>query len=259
MLEEYQKKVLKAYFDKKNSGQLSANLREPTPARLRDECLLVYKERYAPKDDAVLRLFFGVVERKEDYYRRINNYDTSGFKPLVNFLKNKTNKTEHKNIELLAWLIFKPGEETSAVEIEDTPETGGDNKRGTGLWGKKSKWWLGPLVGVPLLVGGYSTFFDKQCMYWTGTAYKAVLCKEENTDGHRIIALNKQRLSHFKKITMPDTLTYYSIGKVWYTKINNIPEFYTAPGTHPVDVQKKLKPLTKYIVDAHLKPKEKNE
>lgn len=105
---DYTKLVLRYYEQKKAKGKLPLNLSVPTPARLRDECLIAYK-RLQRKDEKVLRDFFGAPGIDNTYLRIIANFDINRFKPLLNFLKKPTIKTDEKNVELLAWLIdFQP-------------------------------------------------------------------------------------------------------------------------------------------------------
>lgn len=109
MFTSYTDSVFKAYQMKKEKGKLSLNLVAPTPAKLKQECSIVYSERYKEKDSKTLRLFFLPKDDPTDYGISIRNTDTDRFKPLSNFLKGKTSETEDKNIELLAWLIdFEP-------------------------------------------------------------------------------------------------------------------------------------------------------
>ncbi|WP_139785319.1 hypothetical protein [Chryseobacterium phocaeense] len=94
---------------KKEKGELSLHLTEPTPSRLKSECIIVYSERFKEKDTKALRLFFQTKEDTTDYSSSIRNIDTDKFKPLCNFLKGRTSDTDAKNIELLSWLIdFEP-------------------------------------------------------------------------------------------------------------------------------------------------------
>lgn len=88
------------------------------------------------------------------------------------------------------------------------------------------------------------------CMYWTGTEYRAVDCDTQIKDA-QVIALNQQKLDHFKKITLPDTMTFNSLKKVWYSKINNQVEFFTSKGKHPVNGERILKPVTIYILEKY--------
>lgn len=92
---------------------------------------------------------------------------------------------------------------------------------------------------------------EEKCMYWTGTHYEPVKC-DEKIENVTIIPINLQALNNLKKIDLTDTLTSYSLGKVWYSKIDGKHEFFTDSGTHPVNHYKKLKPLSKYILSNYV-------
>lgn len=109
MFTNYVRRVIETYQLKKEKGELSLNLTEPTPSRLKSECMIVYLERFTEKDNKTLRLFFQTTDDTTDYSSSIRNIDTDKFKPLCNFLKGRTSDTDAKNIELLSWLIdFDP-------------------------------------------------------------------------------------------------------------------------------------------------------
>ncbi|MGY3053072.1 hypothetical protein ACVWYG_001269 [Pedobacter sp. UYEF25] len=86
----------------------------------------------------------------------------------------------------------------------------------------------------------------KECMYWTGDHYEAITCYKK-IYGKEIIALDTLMLFHFKK--NPDTLTTYSLGKVWYLKKNGKLEFFSAFGHHTIFTDKELKPISAYIIN----------
>lgn len=90
------------------------------------------------------------------------------------------------------------------------------------------------------------------CMYWVGDHYQQIPCNQKVEEGTLVIALDMEKLNHFRKITQPDTITAKAIGSVWYIKINNEVEFYTAEGYHPVQIDRRLKPLTDYIISKYL-------
>lgn len=86
-----------------------------------------------------------------------------------------------------------------------------------------------------------------QCMYWTGTEYKRIACTE-NINGAETIALDKDKVKRFRRITVREELAKRLIGNTWYTKLSNDSiEFYTDSGFHPIHKEKKLRPLTDYI------------
>ncbi|MCF3110887.1 hypothetical protein LL912_19030 [Niabella sp. CC-SYL272] len=106
---DYIDQILQYYEQKKASGELPLNLSMPKPAPLRDECLIVCTERWERNDEQTLRTFFGAPVEPKTYQHIIENFDISKFKQLIKLLNNPAIETNHKNIELLAWLIdFKP-------------------------------------------------------------------------------------------------------------------------------------------------------
>jgi hypothetical protein len=59
-------------------------------------------------------------------------------------------------------------------------------------------------------------------------------------------------LKNFKKIRFSDLLTKKDIGKVWYAKIDGEHGFFTDSGSYPSDPNKKLKPLSAFILSNHI-------
>ncbi|MBB6270032.1 hypothetical protein HDF26_000459 [Pedobacter cryoconitis] len=92
---------------------------------------------------------------------------------------------------------------------------------------------------------------DEKCMYWTGSHYEPVKC-DEKIKNVTIIPINLRTLNSLKKIDLTDTLTRYSLGKVWYSKIDGKREFFTDSGAHPMNPYKKLRPLSKYILSNYI-------
>jgi hypothetical protein len=105
---EYIKLVTEAYKTKRANNELSPLLAQSTRSRIRKECLAVYRERYDRKDEQTLRAFFGVPDTVKQFLPLIERHETDKFKPLDNYLKGKTDSTDHTNLELLAWLIDFP-------------------------------------------------------------------------------------------------------------------------------------------------------
>ncbi|ATL46460.1 hypothetical protein COR50_04315 [Chitinophaga caeni] len=105
MFPDYIKLVIQDYNRKRAANKLSLNLTNPSPAKLKEECLIIYRERYRPRDEKTLRSFFGTGEGQAESILAIKRCDTDKFRPLVNYLRELTSTTDEKNIELLAWLI----------------------------------------------------------------------------------------------------------------------------------------------------------
>ena len=90
-------------------------------------------------------------------------------------------------------------------------------------------------------------------MYCAGDHYEQVPCKKKFGDT-LVIALDPEKLSTFRKITRPDTITKKSLGNIYYVKFNGDREYFTADGRHPVDRKLHLKPITDYIIDRYIEP-----
>ena len=112
---------------------------------------------------------------------------------------------------------------------------------------------LSCLVFTFLAYAYYKLDGSEQCMYWNGNEYMNIPCSETIAEV-QVLALDKDKLTKLKKITQPDTITYACIGKVWWAKVNGRVEFYTAGGDHPTIQNKRLLPITKYMIDKYIAP-----
>lgn len=171
-------------------------------------------------------------------------------------------------------VIATKQEEETFIPKQDTPgstgaepeKNGGGQKTGSVF--KSRLGWMLLLVPVVLLFGLYLLLNKdgarsvqgifhpgiKECMYWTGDQYEAIACDQKKGDT-AIIAIDTFRLVHLKRINKPDTLTAFSLGKVWYIKLNGNVEFYTSAGLHPVYPDRRLKPLTAYMLNKYAQHK----
>lgn len=109
MLPVYKTDVLDFYLRKREEGSLTLNLQNPTPAKLRRECLSIYELRRDKRDQEILTQFFGPIVDEESYRITIKKWDIDNFRPLLKFLKRMQQDTDDKNVALLTWLIdFSP-------------------------------------------------------------------------------------------------------------------------------------------------------
>lgn len=106
---DYVSSILAYYQQRLRNGGLSPRLKRPTAANLKKECLAVCGERWERKDAETLRAFFGHFEQVQQCTLLIRKMDTDRLRPLSNYLRKRTVKTDLKNIELLAWLLNFPG------------------------------------------------------------------------------------------------------------------------------------------------------
>ena len=160
-------------------------------------------------------------------------------------------------------------EENRKGKIVDSGGNGMDDKdpdQGGGATGvpgsvdssPRSRWLIiyGIITAAAICLGIY--FFridDKQCMYWSGDRYEPILCTD--TTVRNKIALDESLLRNMRKITTPDTLTEKDLGNTWYVKITvDSIEFYTSDGFHPIYDEKKMRPMTKYILKKYVLDKQ---
>ncbi|MET4080237.1 hypothetical protein ABIB40_000177 [Pedobacter sp. UYP30] len=276
MFEDYKNQLTETYKERCSKSMLSNALINPTPAKLKRECVAVYaRNSNTPNDYRTLSDFFGQPGDSGSFESLIKRFDVDKFRPLNNFLLGKTNDPDDRNIELLAWLMdFKPRpyrfddfqksnstpaelprttESNSQITKEPTqlPDHPSEKKqRNLSILGK----WFLPMAGVGVLIMVSSFLFfwggskpDQHCMYWANDHYESINCNKK-IFGKESIALDTLLLLHFKKITRPDTITDKSLGRIWYVKTGGKLEFFTADGQHPIDKKKGLKPITSYVI-----------
>jgi len=88
-------------------------------------------------------------------------------------------------------------------------------------------------------------------MFWAGDHYQSISCTQHFVDT-LVVALDSEKIIHFKKITRPDTITLNAVGCVWYVKYRGDIEYYTSDGFHPIDPQLRLKPITPYMIRKYI-------
>jgi hypothetical protein len=263
MLKEYRQEVLLAYRRKVKEGVLSDSLVNPTRAKLKEECLRAYRARpLTAEDKEILKVFLGVHREVQDYGQSIDDYDDGKFRPLDNFLKGETDDPHERNVDLLAWLIDFPDRPFSVWRIKEPVDPPTSEflkflkktfeKLRSNRKARLAFALLTIIIFTSSVIFIYPINFRKQCMYWTGNNYETIGCDIVVGDTP-IIALNKYKLTHLKRITKPDTLTLKDIGKAWYTKITlDSAEFYTDSGEYPLDTRKRLRPVSKFIIEKYV-------
>lgn len=326
---DYQQLVMQAYERKKLNNGLPHGLVEPAPGKLKEECTKRCTQGLSKRDERVIRDFCGDLNESKSCNVLLERCDTDKFRPLVNYLKGKSENTDRKNIELLAWLIdfsgrpwemgkeysgdddtnrnegitkvnpategaeTTPGSQVKVVEIvvakgdyqsvkaPEIPEipimlTGLDGVIDNGSVDVKSdetklkgrftkRLAAAVMLSLALGIGGMWWWMDNNqdwvlhggCMYWHEDHYEPVKC-DQKIPNAMVIALDVTKLKKFRKITRPDTITYGAIGKVWYSKIGGEIEYYTSGGAHPVVFNRKLRPITIYIIDKYILSQKNN-
>ncbi|WP_157274070.1 hypothetical protein [Pedobacter sp. BAL39] len=267
MFEEYKMRVMTAYREKHLLGELSNNISNSTPGKLKEECKFVYETReLIGSDRQILRDFFGAIPDMTDFKSIIKNFDRDRFRPLNSFLHDNNRIPDGKNIELLAWLIDYQDRpfrfDVFKSEGEETPQTPDPPTIDlpTQLVRRQNryvKWSTMAFVAAAVTIGVSSvipTPASEQCMYWNIDHYEPIACHQK-VYGKDIVAIDTAKVTNFRLITQPDTLTAYAIGRVWYSKIDNVVECFTSKGKHPIHGYRQLKPITLPILRTYCSSK----
>lgn len=281
-------KAVKSQYDKIKHVYYPIFLVEPSPAQLRDFCLLIYEKGMMNKADVdSFRLFFKTKEEEQNLSKSIQNFDINKFKTIQDFLQGKNATTSKININLIAIIIdFKPRpwhkfHQTSDPEKEETED--GDNKNIADVPptkteeiapieskeneevpptkpegpGTSNKNYVIASILVMLLLFGFATkkayFPSEQCMQWQEDHYVLVDCEKEksSTLDNEILPFDKA-ISELRKIPQKGKIEFFShaIPKVWYSWSTEGLEFFNRPGVHPVSGET-LKVITKAMATKH--------
>lgn len=90
-----------------------------------------------------------------------------------------------------------------------------------------------------------------QCMYWNSERYQLISCHEK-IGSIPVVSLDTTRYDHLQKILNISSITRNDIGKVHYSKIDGVVEFYTTGGTNPTDTNRRLLPMTAYMFNKYV-------
>lgn len=281
MFPDYERLVMDDYRQKKADNILSSLLIHPTQAKLKRACEQLCKGELLKKDEKVIRDFCEEWDNDRTCLQNIGDCDVDKFKPLSNFLKKEKGSTDPINIELLACLIDfsrrpyelgKKYEVGEGVQVEEDEQSCVDGTLNDSLRNQEEgKATIAPLkpkrkfsktakVGVLLGITGVAVLVwwiiswpkDGACMYWANDHFEQIPCSKQ-VPNTLIIALDTAKANHLKKLTCKDSIINRGKGNVWYSKINNVVEFFTADGEHPVVRGRHLKPATNHIIETYAK------
>ena len=282
-------RLVKAAYNRKQANNEQPLLAKSTPASIRRECLNVYQERYHKKDEQTLRAFFGPANEGRSFLPSIKRFETTRFKPLDNYLKEVTENTDHKNLELLAWLIdfeHRPfvfdnnvilseeelailSEHIGAVYEQDFPgreadeaaqvpmeETGKElpvNVKEANIASHAVSKKAAIIILILIISGGglfgLISWISNSRCVYWVGDHYERVACDEEPNGPLIIPMSEKKRKSFKMITRKDTITERSIGKLYYIKDSNTIQYYTEGGSYPDDVSRSLKKLSRYIFE----------
>ncbi len=271
----FREQVLAEYTKKRNEGTLPTSLENPSPANLRNYALYLYCKGLNKEDRIVFEEYFNSNVKVDDLEKAINTTELGKLKSVQNFLNGTTRNPDEIIAKLLAVLIdFKPRpfvewrksfQQHQQVEFKtsdrieyaqkDNNIVQSQSFKPTVIAKPKKKNGLNKILVISAASLSFATLCymtvsqlkTDGCMYWDGTKYIEIDCKEEIRHAEKLV-LNPIDLVHFRKITQTDTLQEKHVNKVWYSKINNEVEFFTSAGRHPINKERTLKPATWYMI-----------
>jgi hypothetical protein len=265
---EYKRLVLTKYDELLHTGQLSSELLLPTPANIKAEVVKICEIGLSPQDEIILRSFVNEKADAAAYRKAFSTGKADPFRPLVTFLADRSVETNQRNIDLLALLIgFQPrpyhpnlkvppaapaGTAPAKPPTKEEPVDQEEKK-------KRKLWIVAAVVILAISVVGIwlVTISKKQyngregCMVWNHDQYEPIECSERSS-GTKIYRIDHELIDHFQRITKPDTLTYYSVNKVWYANQNGRVDFYTHSGPYPLDTNFRVLPMSRHIWEKYV-------
>lgn len=101
----YSKAVLADFHKKLAANDLSINVRQLSPASLKDACLERCRMVFRNEDALPLVAYFGEGRDQNACLQAIARLEIDKFRPLGYFIKGRTQNPDDKVVELVAWLI----------------------------------------------------------------------------------------------------------------------------------------------------------
>lgn len=270
---EYKKLVLADYDRQMKEESLPSNLLVPTPASIKAEVVKICEQDsdLSAGDEKILRSFVGKKDNVAAYRNAFSISKADPFRPLVNLFDDRSIKTNIRNIDLLALLIdFNPrpyhpnlpitniiDPPTKPVEPVNPPI--GPVGINPPLKRSFNKQWLVlasilffSLCAYLVWKNGFKHYSGHEdCMIWNDDHYEPIECNDRSTAAPHY-PIKRELVDNFKRITKPDTLTYQSIRKVWYSNYKGRMEFYTGSGPNPLDTTRRVLPMTTHILEKYV-------
>jgi hypothetical protein len=276
------KRAIRTQYEKKKIEDVTGILMNPSPAQLRNLCLMLFDKSLSSNDEKIMRLFFNVNE-EESLRKAIEKSEISRFRPIQFFLKDEIDSESMTRIELAAILVdYNPrpykkymqiGATTDIISVEippmedqnvmvvDTQDLEEFNNKEVITEDNNTikKIAVFFMILLSLFFMGYTikdlSFPTKECMQWEKDHYEAVDCTTE--DPSVVIIPIDENSMKLKKLDSKAALVFFKNDKpiVWYSKTDGVIELFNQPGFDP-ESEKPLKPITDYIIHKY-KLKEK--
>jgi hypothetical protein len=270
--------AVKQQYEVSKNGRYTSFLLNPSPAQLRNLCILLLENKLSKIDEEIFRVFFQVAE--EVVLRKaIENFDVEKFRAVGNFLKGRSEKTNAVSLNLISVLVDyqpRPFNKYLKADVHSNSEIVSKEKKNSqgietffyGLVESKED----PVKSISLrklsrigiivslfLASGYSInhafFSEKQCMQWQKDHYEKVDCnvlKQGITIANEVKPINESEIN-LKRIEVNQQTQFFKNGKplVWYSKIKGKLYYFNSYAINP-ETGKPLKPITDYIINKYV-------
>lgn len=269
--------AIRRKYESEKQDKYSSFLLNPSPAQLRNLCLIVFDQGLSKADEGTFSIFFQT--RQGDSLRKcIEKVDVEKFRTFRNFLFGKNEKINPSSLEVIAVLldmnprplsnflnsnmILEAPPTNKKPEKERTNEFAGnevDEPEAPPKLKADRKRIIIPIVLIGLLFIAYivkkEVFPAKECMQWNVDHYEEVVCEGNQLGFANInpIVESDEDLLDFKKLEVDSNTVFFKEGQpiVWYIKREGKCEFFNRPGLHPIS-GKPLMPITKYMIEKHV-------
>lgn len=279
-LEAY-KKAIRVKFEEEKTKEYSSFLLVPSRAQLRKLCIERFKNNTNVDDLKCFELFLGF-EFNTGNKNKLQA-STDKFRPIENFLKGETDLAEKAGINMAAILVdFQPrpfnkfaklnsgdfeeeiektnvatSKPSELIKKEEKPVFFKDEIIKTSKSNLSKKVGIGSLIVLGLFGAKSMLFKEKECMEWKEDHYELVDCKSEQVGfaNTKIIKPYNEIEFERRELKVCDTTTFFKGDKpiVWYSKKNNVVQFFNMDGENPEN-GKEIKEITKYMIKEHVKP-----
>lgn len=271
-------KAIKRQYEIEKGKTYSTFLIDPSPAKLRDYCLLLLESEMSDADQVQMSHFFKP-KTNETLHKCISGFDLEKLKPIKDFLTGKTLQTNSVNLELIAILVryqprpyhifLKSSQTEKKDEIKEVHfdfmqvDKNSNLSHNTGTivpinHRLKPKVIMMSLILITIISVGYiakgAYFPKKQCMQWQEDHYEIVNCEVKGTMNiNPIIALDEDVVD-LKKVKLKKGMEFFKYKKplYYYYKVSlDSVEFFNAPGFHPI-TGKPLNGVTPYMINKYI-------
>lgn len=259
------KKAIKEHYGKVKNNDVSGILANPSPAQMRTLCSIACDKGISKKEEDIFRLFFETKEN-ESLKKSIDNCNIDKFRTIISFLKGERDSDNNIRVEVSAIIVdYKPRPYNEFSKLDTS--VGGSKREieGEGVKGSLNVTRRKAGIGIALLLGAFSVCYtaknmispEKQCMQWQDNHYELVDCKSEQLGLTNVNEPKPYDEIEFKrkKLKVCDTTTFFKSKKaiVWYSKVNNVVEFFNIDGVHPENGDE-LKHITQHMIDKYVTP-----